>query len=166
MSYRMVPRNLRPDLLAPYATLGYLLRRSLLRPAGHAAYHDGDHTEDHGDDPQNLPGPVPALQAEVVAKAAEDDAGELYGDTVDQEEANHRAQEAENAKHNTDGRLQSLLAPFRGQAVDPLVGLGAGHVRERLAEAGLQALDSVLAPPLDGQRLQEIDLALAGLAAS
>src|ERR671921_1806610 len=125
MSYRMVPRNLRPDLLAPYATLGYLLRRSLLRPAGHAAYHDGDHTEDHGGDPQNLSGPVPALQAEVVANAAEDDAGELYGDAVDHEEANHRAQNAEHAHQDTDSRLQSLLAPFRGKAVDPLVGLGA-----------------------------------------
>src|SRR5215207_6911465 len=58
---------------------------------------------------------------------------------------------------------QSLLAPFRGQAVDPLVGFGAGHVLERLAEAILQALDAVLAPPLDGQRLQEVDLALARL---
>ena len=57
-----------------------------------------------------------------------------------------------------------LLASFRGQAVDPLVGLRAGEVRERLAEAGLQALDAVLAPPLDGQRLQEIHLALARLA--
>ena len=72
MSYRMVGRNLRPDLLDLYASLGCLLGRSLLRSAGHAAYHDGDHTEDHGGDPQNLSGPVPALQAEVVAKAAED----------------------------------------------------------------------------------------------
>src|SRR5215203_4847094 len=60
-------------------------------------------------------------------------------------------------------RRKQLLAPFRGQAIDPLVGLGAGHVLERLAEAILQALDAVLAPPLDGQRLQEVDLALACL---
>src|SRR5215211_607860 len=73
------------------------------------------------------------------------------------------AQEAENAKHYTYCRLQPLLAAFRGQAVDPLVGLGAGQVGERLAEAGLQAVDAVLAPPLDGQRLQEVDLALACL---
>src|SRR5215217_6731188 len=75
MSYRMVGRNLRPDLLDLYPSLGCLLGRSLLRSAGHAAYHDGDHTENHGDDHQNLSGPVHALQAEVVAKAAEDDAG-------------------------------------------------------------------------------------------
>jgi hypothetical protein len=42
------------------------------------------------------------------------------------------------------------IASFRGKAVDPLVGLGAGHVLERLAEAVLQTLDAVLAPPLDG----------------
>src|SRR5215210_892621 len=58
-----------------------------------------------------------------------------------------------------------LFASFWGEAVDPLVGFGAGHVRERLADAVLQALDAVLAPPLDGQRLQEVDLALARLAA-
>src|SRR5215204_738783 len=52
-------------------------------------------------------------------------------------------------------RPSRLFAPFRGKAVDPLVGLGAGHVLERLAQAVLQALDAVLAPPLDGQRLQE-----------
>src|SRR5919107_4490741 len=57
-----------------------------------------------------------------------------------------------------------LFASFWGQAVDPLVGFGAGHVRERLAEAVLQALDAVLASPLDGQRLQEVDLALSCLA--
>src|SRR5918994_4921022 len=70
---------------------------------------------------------------------------------------------AEHGHQDTDTRLQSLLASFRGQAVDPLVGLGAGHVLERLAETILQALDAVLAPPLDGQRLQEVDLALARL---
>jgi hypothetical protein len=52
--------------------------------------------------------------------------------------------------HRTVPRPSRLFASFRGQAVDPLVGLGAGHVRERLAEAILQALDAVLAPPLDG----------------
>src|SRR5215212_7930421 len=143
--------------------VGHLLWQLLLRPAYQAAYHDGDHTENHGDDPEDLPTTIPALQAEVVAKAAEDDAGELYGDAVDQEEAEHCAQDAENAKRYTDRRLQSLLAPFRGKAVDPLVGLGAGHVLERLAEAILQALDTVLTPPLDGQRLQKVDLALARL---
>jgi hypothetical protein len=105
----------------------------------------------------------PLLQAEVVAQAAEDDAGELYGDAVDQEEAEPRAQKTEDAKHNTDRRPQSLLASFRGEAVDPLVGLGAGHVRKRLADAVLQALDAVLPPPLDGQSLEEVDLALARL---
>src|ERR687889_1700659 len=60
-------------------------------------------------------------------------------------------------------RRKQLLAPFRGQAIDPLVGFGAGHVLERLAEAILQALDTVLAPPLDSQRLQKVDLALARL---
>ena len=75
------------------------------------------------------------------------------------------AQKADDTEHYPDRRTQSLLASFRGEAVDPLVGLGAGHVRQRLAEAILQALDAVLAPPLDGQRLQEVDLALARLAA-
>jgi hypothetical protein len=161
----MVPRNLRPDRLVPQASVGRLLLRSLLRSAHQAAYQDGDHAEYHGDDPEDLPGPVPALQAEVVAEAAEDEAGEFYGDAVDQEEAGHCAQEAENAKRYAYHRLQPLLASFRGQAVDPLVGLGTGHVRERLAEATLQALYTVLTPPLDGQRLQEVDLALAGLTA-
>src|SRR5215217_6043283 len=62
--------------------------------------------------------------------------------------------------HRTVPCFSRLFASFRGQAVDPLVGLGAGHVLEGLA----QALDAVLAPPLDGQRLQEVDLALARLA--
>src|SRR5919112_1723959 len=59
---------------------------------------------------------------------------------------------------------RSLLASFRGEAVYPLVGLRAGQLRKRLAEPGLQPLDTVLAPPLDGQRLQEIHLALTCLA--
>src|SRR5215208_2762044 len=66
--------------------------------------------------------------------------------------------------HRTVPCFSRLFASFRGQAVDPLVGLGAGHVLEGLAQAVLQALDAVLAPPLDGQRLQEVDLALARLA--
>ena len=48
MSYRMVPRNLRPNRLAPYATLGCLLRRPLCRSAGYTAYHGGDDNKDHG----------------------------------------------------------------------------------------------------------------------
>ena len=78
MSYRMIPRNLRPGR---FSSLGRLLPRPLLRSAGHAAYHDGDHAEYNGDDSQDLSGPVPALQAEVVAEAAEDDAGKLYDDS-------------------------------------------------------------------------------------
>src|SRR5215217_5401770 len=105
MSYRMVPRNLRPDLWT-------------LRLCG-----------------------VPSWTVLVAVRA-------------------------EHGHQDTDTRLQSLLAPFRGKAVDPLVGLGAGHVLERLAEAILQALDAVLTPPLDGQRLQEVDLALARLPSS
>jgi hypothetical protein len=66
--------------------------------------------------------------------------------------------------HRTVPHPSRLFAPFRGKAVDPLVGFGAGHVLERLAQTVLQALDAVLAPPLDGQRLQEVDLALARLA--
>src|SRR5215207_4739787 len=65
--------------------------------------------------------------------------------------------------HRSVPCFSRLFAAFRGQAVDPLVGLGAGHVLEGLAQAVLQALDAVLAPPLDGQRLQEVDLALARL---
>ena len=34
-----------------------------------------------------------------------------------------------------------LLAAFRGKAVDPLVGLGAGQVLERFAQAILKALE-------------------------
>jgi hypothetical protein len=52
--------------------------------------------EDQGDDPHNLSGPVRTLQAEVVARL---DGGELYGDALHQEEANHRAQSAEHAHH-------------------------------------------------------------------
>jgi hypothetical protein len=130
----------------------------LLRGAGQAAYDDGDDAKDYGGYAQELPGPAPllgpALQAEEVAQGAQDDAGELYGDAVDQEEADQRAKETEDTEHYPDSRTQSLLASFRGEAVDPLVGLGAGHVSERLAEAILQALDAVLAPPLDGQRLE------------
>ena len=76
MGYRMVLRNLRPNRLAPYASLGCLLRRPLWRSAGYTAYHDGDDVEDHG----------------------------------------------------------------------------ADHVLERLAQAVLQAIDTVLAPPLEGLR--------------
>ena len=46
----MVLRNLRPNRLAPYASLGCLLRRPLWRSAGYTAYHDGDDVEDHGAD--------------------------------------------------------------------------------------------------------------------
>jgi hypothetical protein len=98
----MNPRNLRPGRFASYTSLGRLLLMLLLRSARQAANQDGDHAEYNGDDPQDLSGPVPSLQAEVVAEAAEDDAGVLYGDAVDQEEANPRAQDAENAKHYTD----------------------------------------------------------------
>ena len=45
-----------------------------------------------------------ALQAEVVAEGAEDDAGELYGDAVDQEEADQRAQKADDPEHYPDRR--------------------------------------------------------------
>jgi hypothetical protein len=38
------------------------------------------------------------LQAEVVAQAAENDAGELDADAVDQEKAKPSAQKTENAK--------------------------------------------------------------------
>jgi hypothetical protein len=40
------------------------------------------------------------------------------------------------------------LPSFGGEAVDPVVGLGAGEGAERLADAVLEALDAVLAPPL------------------
>src|SRR3712207_4529891 len=55
-----------------------------------------------------------------------------------------------------------LLPTLRRQPVDPLVGLGAGEVGERLADAVLEALDTVLATPLGRQGLEEVDLALAG----
>jgi hypothetical protein len=58
-----------------------------------APYHDGDDVEDQGDDPHNLSGPVRTLRAEVVARL---DGGKLYGDALDQEEAN---QKTGNAKH-------------------------------------------------------------------
>src|SRR5919205_1524692 len=75
-----------------------------------------------------------------------------------------RAQRTPRAPSTRPTVERNLLASFRGQAVYPLVGLRAGEIRKRLAEAGLQPLDAGLAPPLDGQRLQEIHLALARLA--
>jgi hypothetical protein len=44
----MVLRNLRPNRLAPYASLGCLLRHPLWRSAAYTAYHGGDDVEDHG----------------------------------------------------------------------------------------------------------------------
>src|SRR5215207_2386099 len=150
--------SIRSWLLLGSSQLRIRRLRSLWDASFDVPYDDGDDVEDQGDDPHNLSGPVRTLQAEVVARL---DGGELYGDALHQEEAN---QKTGNAKHYTDRRPLSLLASLRGEAVDPLVGLGAGHVLERLAEAILQALDAVLPPPLDGKRLQQVDLALARLA--
>ena len=75
-----------------------------------------------------------------------------------------RAHRTPRAPSTTPTVERNLLASFRGEAVYPLVGLRAGELRERLAKAGLQPLDAVLAPPLHGQRLEEIHLALARLA--
>src|SRR5918993_688690 len=40
-------------------------------------------------------------------------------------------------RYAATSRPVGLLASFRGEAVDPLVGLGAGQIRERLADAVL-----------------------------
>ena len=48
------------------------------------------------------------------------------------------------------GAAVRLLAALGGQPVYPLVGLGAGEVRERLAYAALEAFDAAVAGPLDG----------------
>ncbi len=52
-------------------------------------------------------------------------------------------------RRSADGGCQ-LLAAVGGQPVDPLVGLRAGQVGERLADAALEALDAAVAGPLDG----------------
>jgi hypothetical protein len=74
-----------------------------LRWPGQAANGDGYNAKDHGGYAQDLARPATTLastrQTEVVAQATEDDPGKLYGDTVDQEEANQGAQNTENSGH-------------------------------------------------------------------
>ena len=69
---------------------------------------------------------------------------ETAGGGKEEEERQERREEA------LLGTARSLwgLPSFGGEAVDPVVGLDAGEVRERLADAVLEALDAVLAPPL------------------
>src|SRR5215210_8252428 len=60
--------------------------------------------------------------------------------------------------------LRLLLAAFGGgQAVDPLVGLGAGELAQGLTDAAFEAGDAVLTPKLLSEGLEKVDLALARL---
>jgi hypothetical protein len=59
---------------------------------------------------------------------------------------------ARNARRGASFVASPLFAVFGGgEAVDPLVGLGAGELTQRLADAALETGDTVLAPELLGE---------------
>ena len=145
----MVLRNLRPHLLAPYVSLGCLLRRPLLRSAGYTAYHNGDDGEDQGDDPHNLAGPVRTLRAEVVAKAAEDVPGNSMEETPfikKRPTTAHRAPSTPIIDEQRGRDLDRSLKAAQGQKLQPHYRT-LPVIRQRTLHAPLPAKNSPFAIP-------------------
>src|SRR5918994_1950547 len=58
--------------------------------------------------------------------------------------------------------VSPLFAAFGGcEAVDPLIGVGAGELTQGFAYTALEPGDTILAPELLGEGLEEVDLALS-----